>query len=210
MRNKISALEVKTVFLSSNMDTIDEWIKRDTSHNYSSCYDLESLTEEIEQSKSYIVVADYDSVNSDINKLISSNTMLENLIVLERSPEIATGKMLISHGVKAYGNSRMLKIHYEQMLETVQNSKIWTYPELTASLVKSQNTSSLNENSKKLLENRLTPKEIEVVHLILEGLTNDAIGNALEITTRTVKAHISSIFQKLHINDRISLVLLLK
>jgi DNA-binding NarL/FixJ family response regulator len=32
----------------------------------------------------------------------------------------------------------------------------------------------------------------------------------MDITTRTVKAHISAIFSKLHINDRVSLVLLLK
>lgn len=210
MHNEISALGVKIFYLSGNLDIIDEWIKRDSFADYASYYDINSLIEEVKLYKSYVVIADYDSVNSEINKLISSNTMLNNLIILEKSPEIATGKMLISHGIKAYGNSRMLKVHFEQMLKTVQNSKVWTYPELTASLVKSQSISLLNKNSTKLLENRLTLKEIDVVYLILEGLTNDAIGSTLNITTRTVKAHISSIFNKLHINDRLSLVLLLK
>jgi len=64
--------------------------------------------------------------------------------------------------------------------------------------------------AKELIENRLSQKEQEVVYLILEGFVNDAIASRLEITTRTVKAHVSAIFSKLHINDRVSLVLLLK
>lgn len=201
---------MKIIFLSSDMDIINEWEKRDSSKDYVSCYDVESLNTELQISDTCIVIADYDSANSDINKLISSNTLPNNTIVLEKSPEIATGKMLISHNIKAYGNSRMLAIHYKQMIKTVQKNNIWTYPELTASLVKSTKQSPLNENSKNLLDNRLSSKERDVVYLILEGMTNNAIANKMDITTRTVKAHVSSIFAKLHISDRLSLVLLLK
>ena len=118
--------------------------------------------------------------------------------------------MLISKGIKAYGNSRMLTHHYTQMINTVANDKIWTYPELTIALTQSQKESSISSDSKELIDNRLTQKEKEVVYLILEGLTNDAIASKLDITPRTVKAHTSSIFSKLHVNDRVSLVLLLK
>jgi len=113
-------------------------------------------------------------------------------------------------GVKAYGNSRMLNNHFMQMIQTVADENIWTYPELTAFLAKTAKKISLNENSKKLIEDRLSEKEKEVLHLILEGFINDAIASALNITTRTVKAHVSSIFNKLHVNDRVSLILLLK
>ena len=100
-------------------------------------YDIETLLKWTSKlTKPYIVVADYDSVAKDINKLISSNALPQYVVVLERIPAIATGKMLISHGVKAYGNSRMLTHHYTQMIETVTNNNIWTYPELTAKLIK--------------------------------------------------------------------------
>lgn len=201
---------MKTIFFSLNMSIIDEWIERSKLQQSSSCSDLASLESEIEGVDSFIVVADYDSVSHDINTLIASNTLPQNTIILERSPEITTGKMLINHGVKAYGNSRMLRVHYTQMLETVSNGKVWSYPELTAALIKSIEDISLNENAQELIEKRLTPKELEVTHLILKGMTNSAIAEELEITLRTVKAHVSSIFTKLHINDRIALVLLLK
>lgn len=201
---------MKILLFSSNTDMIDEWKMRHNISNYVYCYDFDSLNNELAQAKSSLIIADYDSVASEINKLISSNTLPDKLIILEKAPEIATGRMLVSHGIKAYGNSRMLTIHYNQMIKTVQDDKIWTYPELTSALVKRTGSSSLHKDAQTLINNKLSDKEHEVVYLILDGLTNDAIGNVLNITTRTVKAHISSIFSKLHVNDRVSLILLLK
>ncbi|QOY52752.1 response regulator transcription factor [Candidatus Sulfurimonas baltica] len=201
---------MKIILFSSNMDTIDEWVKRHGIHHADTCQDTDSLIDKLEDNKNIILIADYDSVASEINNLISSYSLPKNLIVLERVPEIATGKMLIRHGIKAYGNSRMLSQHYKQMLETVTYGNIWTYPELTAALVKTTNKESLNSDALQLVENRLSAKELEVIYLMLNGLTNDAIASAINITTRTVKAHVSSIFSKLHVNDRVSLILLLK
>lgn len=48
----------------------------------------------------------------------------------------------------------------------------------------------------------ISKRELEVLQLIKEGLTNDAIGNRLCITERTVKFHITSILSKLNANNR--------
>lgn len=201
---------MKRVFFSADIDIVDEWKKRDLYHENLSCYDVETLESVLKQYTSHevIVVVDYDSVAQELNKLITANELPEKTVVLEKTPEIVSGKMLIGHGVKAYGNSRMLQVHYEQMIEVVSRGDIWTYPELTAALASQQE--SITTEAKELLEHRLTAKEQEVVYAILDGLTNEAIAHKVGVTVRTVKAHISSIFQKLHINDRVSLVLLLK
>lgn len=201
---------MEIIFFSSNMDTIDDWRRRHDIESSESCFDMESLNAKLDETDEYILIADYDSVANEINKMITSNTLPQNLIILERAPEIATGRMLISHGVKAYGNTKMLTVHYLQMIQTVLDGKVWTYPALTAALTTNKKEASLSEDAMTLLNNRLTEKEIEVVKLIVNGYTNDAIASALDITTRTVKAHIGSIFNKLHVNDRVSLVLLLK
>lgn len=201
---------MKIIFFSTDLDIIDEWKSKYSITQYKACYDTSSLSSELAKDETYIVVCDYDSVAQDINKLIASNTLPSYTIVLEKVPEIATGKMLISHKVKAYGNTRMLANHFEQMSRAVSDNNVWTYPELTAALVKTKENITISIDGKNLIENRLTQKEIEVVYLILEGLTNDAIASKLSITPRTVKAHVSSIFTKLHVNDRLSLVLLLK
>jgi DNA-binding NarL/FixJ family response regulator len=48
----------------------------------------------------------------------------------------------------------------------------------------------------------LSPREIEVVRLIAQGLSNKEISQRLLLSDKTVKNHISSIFSKLHMTAR--------
>ena len=196
------------IIFSTDSDTIERWQQRDPEAQ-SVVYDTNELQELLQNDPEQIVLVDYDSVAQEFNKLLTAGALPPYSIVLERTPAIATGKMLLLRGVKAYGNSSMLPIHYKKMIETVEKEDVWSYPELTAALVQKKTAPTLNVDAKQLVENRLSPKEQEVLFLLLEGLTNDAIADRLGITPRTVKAHISSIFEKLHVNDRLSLALLL-
>ncbi|MFJ1707501.1 response regulator [Kitasatospora sp. NPDC088346] len=53
----------------------------------------------------------------------------------------------------------------------------------------------------------LTPREVEVWHLMATGLDNAGISRALEISLSTVKNHITSIFDKLAVRDRAQAVI---
>jgi len=53
----------------------------------------------------------------------------------------------------------------------------------------------------------LSPREVEVLEAIAQGLTNRAVGEALSISERTVKNHVSSILRKLAVNGRTQAVL---
>jgi DNA-binding NarL/FixJ family response regulator len=48
----------------------------------------------------------------------------------------------------------------------------------------------------------LTPREEEVLHLLVEGLSNKEIGTRLYLTEGTVKNYVSAIIAKLQANDR--------
>jgi len=66
--------------------------------------------------------------------------------------------------------------------------------------------SALPEQQAPLFDD-LTPREVEVLKLIAEGLNNKGIAEELVISEKTVKNHINNIFSKLHINDRSQAIL---
>ena len=195
-------------FFSQNYAIELEMQVKVQSYKYTFFDDENLLLKALKKSNDTIVVVDYDSVSHAVNNWIASDTLPSNLIVLESVPNLPTGRYLISHGIKAYGNIRMQPIHFDQMIDTVAKNLLWTYPELT-SFLGSLNTNMISSDAKPLLD-RLTDKEKKVTIYILNGLTNAAIAARMDITPRTIKAHVTSIFNKLHVNDRISLVLLLK
>lgn len=48
----------------------------------------------------------------------------------------------------------------------------------------------------------LTPREMDVLRLMVEGLTNQAIAEALVLSSSTVKSYVQSVFKKLDVSDR--------
>lgn len=55
----------------------------------------------------------------------------------------------------------------------------------------------------------LTERQREVAELLAQGESNKIIGRKLNIANRTVKAHLSAIFEKLMVSDRVQLAVLL-
>ena len=80
------------------------------------------------------------------------------------------------------------------------------HPDLLSSLLSSlpSNTYAMPTESGETLTNR----EVEVLTMLAEGLSNKAIARRLNLSEHTVKFHIGSIFSKLHASSRTEAVIL--
>jgi len=52
----------------------------------------------------------------------------------------------------------------------------------------------------------LTPRELEVLNLLICGYNNSTMAEKLCISTHTAKAHISSIYEKLNVSNRVQAI----
>ncbi|MBS4535198.1 response regulator transcription factor [Clostridium sp. D2Q-14] len=85
-------------------------------------------------------------------------------------------------------------------IKDVYQGKTYIQPSLAPLLVRESDSNITKEESKK---SSLTKREYEVITLIAEGLNNREIGAKLYISEKTVKNHVSNIFKKIEVNDRI-------
>jgi DNA-binding NarL/FixJ family response regulator len=63
------------------------------------------------------------------------------------------------------------------------------------------------EAASKEASETLTPREIEIVRMVAQGLRNRAIADRLSISEGTVKVHLHNIYEKLGVTGRLELVL---
>jgi len=128
-------------------------------------------------------------------------------IAIRNATNNIEGCALLKKGFKSYIHSLSDITIIESVLETVKNGNTWVYPELMQFLI---NSIPLNENNGKKIFEDLKIKELEVLELVAQGLTNSKIANTLDIAEVTVKKYISSLFKKLKVKDRLALALVYK
>ncbi len=83
-------------------------------------------------------------------------------------------------------------------IRTVAKGNIWI-----ESSISNQFVGFINRRSTP----RLTPREDEILNLVMRGMKNKQIADSLTITTGTVKVHLMHIFEKTGVKDRFELAL---
>jgi DNA-binding NarL/FixJ family response regulator len=92
-------------------------------------------------------------------------------------------------------------------IRKVHAGEVWLDRTTTGNLFHemTQNSGELDPEQSKIQS--LTDREFQVIKLIAEGLKNKEIGKRLFISETTVTHHLSSIFSKLEVSDRLELVI---
>lgn len=112
-------------------------------------------------------------------------------------------------GAKAYCNSHMAALHYNQMLQLLSQGQSWFPPQMLDETFKLAQQAVKPTPAEKPL-GMLTEREKEIALAVADGKSNRQIANLCEISEPTVKTHLTNIFKKLELKDRVGLVLYLK
>jgi DNA-binding NarL/FixJ family response regulator len=112
-------------------------------------------------------------------------------------------------GTKAYCNSHMATLHYHQMLQLLSNGQSWFPPQMLNETFRLAQQAVKPAPDQQQLE-ILTAREKDIAQAVAEGKSNRQIADLYDISEPTVKTHLSNIFKKLELKDRVGLVLYLK
>lgn len=144
----------------------------------------------------------------DADFATSENFSRIKTLVLSETPEFSDAMESLQKGARGYGNTYMSLVHFGQAIETIKNETIWLYPKIMNKLI--SHGSKLAHAKESMHLESLSQREKDVALEIQEGKSNKEIAVTLKITERTVKAHLSHIFEKLDVHDRLALAMLLR
>lgn len=119
----------------------------------------------------------------------------------------------VTHALKTGALGYMLKEMdadaIVQAIKVVAAGGSYLHPKVTRNLVSEfrrlserENKGSFHQTEIRRPFHLLTKRECEVLQLLTDGQSNRVIGETLFISEKTVKNHVSSILQKMNVNDR--------
>lgn len=131
------------------------------------------------------------------------------ILVLTAIPTFEEGYPLLRIGIKGYANLHLSSENLENALSVIASGGSWFDPGFMNDLIRRIDYQGTSQRTDGELE-RLSDREREIGRYVAQGLSNHQIAETIDITERTVKAHLLSCYKKLGINDRVSLALWFK
>jgi two-component system nitrate/nitrite response regulator NarL len=133
------------------------------------------------------------------------------IVLLTARPDEREGIAALKAGARGYCDRDIDPNLLGKALRVVQDGEIWVGRKLIPHLLEELATlTEQQKDSPVKLDTRLdriTPRERQIVQLLGAGASNKEIASRLNVTERTVKAHLTAVFKKLGISGRLQLAL---
>lgn len=172
---------------------------------------LTTLGNEVTKLRPKVLLLDFDLVGS--NSLLSLRTICaetRTIVIGAISEEMEWE--LLKAGVRGCCRGDSDPKFIRQVVEAVQQGELWIRRTLTCRLIDELGKTTVKSKSYQTslgLLNKLTQREYDIAIRVGNGENNKQIAKACAITERTVKAHLTEVFQKLGVTDRLNLALVL-
>ena len=164
------------------------------------CFDPKTINSE----KPDLLIADFNTLSDMFHEDFFHDKLRVLLLGTRCLPTIEDSRLadFISHGLVGILSPDTNELQFNKALNTIISGELWFERKRLQSAVTGNNSITGNNAS------HLTEKEIEIVKLICDGLSNKEIKKSLKITEQSVRAHLSRIYKKTGVSDRLQLALL--
>lgn len=158
------------------------------------------------QPQSIVILMDIEMPGMDgieATKRIKASFPLAKVIMLSSSSDENSFIAAFGAGADGFCNNLVTADELRQAIETVLEGRQWLDPLMTKRLLNAFRGESIASTTTKQRQDfALSPRENEVLNLMVEGLSNKQISDQLVITVDTVKAHVKHVLSKLDCADR--------
>lgn len=134
----------------------------------------------------------------EVLKEIRSKKISVKVLILTVHNEIDYLVKAVDIGVDGYLLKNSCSAELKKAINAVVDGESYIQPDLIPLL----NSRLIARSDSQEKIDALTRRELEVLILVARGMFNKEIGEAMNISERTVKNHISSIFKKIDVADR--------
>ncbi|HEX5842495.1 MAG TPA: response regulator transcription factor [Pseudomonas sp.] len=114
-------------------------------------------------------------------------------------------------GFRGYGSLDIEPSLWPRLLNALQQGELWMGRSLLSAFLLELAEQGLRpgpfNHSSNGWQHQLTPREREVARLVASGDTNKEVARQLGLSERTIKDHLTHIFAKLELHDRVQLAL---
>lgn len=134
------------------------------------------------------------------------------IIALTPFPSEGEGVAALRAGARGYCPQDIEDVLLRKAIESVFHGEVWASHRIVSSLFEELQAAwyRFQRIPRKLTTtslNSLTSREYEITCLIKRGASNREIAQELQLAERTVKSHMTAIFRKLGVPDRVRLAL---
>lgn len=178
------------------------------------CDDITQLRAALERQTADLVLCHQHLLDGGAEQQISQLKKLspETRILIIGPPQpIPVQIAALKQGARGYFNQQntpMSKL--QDALRLIINGEVWVERHVMSTLIDEiSHFPEVNEQQRSAAET-LSPKELEVAKMVSHGATNKMIARNMGITERTVKAHLTAIYQKMDLPDRLSLAIVFR
>jgi DNA-binding NarL/FixJ family response regulator len=165
------------------------------------------LVERVREVQPDVILVDLAQPDAQFPSIVASLEQADSAVVaLIDEPDASWTARALRAGVRALLARESGPAEIHSAIRTASSGMVLLDPEIARDLVMRRRTDSI-ENALEAVE-ELTPREIEVLRMMAEGLGNKEIAVRLGISDHTVKFHISSILAKVGASSRTEAVTL--